>query len=108
MGSSQPADEPDEPRRPDGSHEFRRTESSESVEYRRQAGTAVNESFRPAPAESRRNTTPEAAADSGEECGGDGDESESRRADELTESRRSDDVDDANESRRNDDGNEDG
>lgn len=107
MGSSQPADEPDEPLRPDGSHEFRRTESSESVEYRRQAGTAVNESFRPAPVDSRRNTTPEAAADSGEECGGDGDDSESRRA-ELTESRRSDDVDDANESRRNDDGNEDG
>lgn len=102
IGSSQPADEPDEPLRPVGSHEFRRTESNESVENRRQAGTA-DESLRPAPVDSRRNTTAAAAA---ADDGG-GDDSESRRV-ELTESRRNDDVDDANESRRNDDGNEDG
>jgi len=79
------------------------------VEYRRQAGTADKESFRPAPVESRRKTTPDvaAAADDSEECGGDADNSESRRA-ELMESRRRDVVDDANESRRNEDGNEDG
>lgn len=109
MGSSQPADEPDDPLRPVGSHEFRRTESNESVEYRRQAGTADKESFRPAPDESRRNTTPDAAetAEDSEAFGGDADDNESRRA-ELMESRRRDVVDDANESRRNEDGNEDG
>lgn len=103
MGSSQPADEPDEPLRLLGSHEFLRTESNESVENRRQEGTT--ESLRPpAPVESRRNTTP--AADEG--AGGGGDDSESRRPAELTESRRNEDVDDASESRRNEDGNEDG
>lgn len=59
MGSSQPAEEPDEPRRLVGSHEFLRSESNESVENRRQAV----ESLRPPPAaDSRRNTTPD--------CGG--------------------------------------
>lgn len=101
MGSSQPADDPDEPLRAVGSHEFLRTESSESVEYRRHAGMADDESLRPAPVDSRRNIT---LAD---DSGGGGDDSESRR-DELMESRRNEDVDDVNESRRNDDGNEDG
>lgn len=100
MGSSQPADEPDEPLRAVGSHEFlRTTESNESVENRRHAGIA-EESLRPTPVDSRRNTTPD------DDDGG-GDDSESRRA-ELRESRRNEDVDDANESRRNDDGNDDG
>lgn len=95
MGSSQPADEPDEPLRLLGSHEFLRNESSESVENRRQAGTA-DESLRPAAVESRRSTTkPLAAAD--DDGGG-----------EDSESRRNDDVDEADESRRSDDGNEDG
>lgn len=102
MGSSQPADEPDEPLRLLGSQEFLRTESNESVENRRQAGTA-EESLRPVPVDSRRNTTP--AADNGVDGGVE--DSESRRA-ELMESRRNDEVDEANESRRNDDGNEDG
>lgn len=101
IGSSQPADEPDEPLRLVGSHEFLRTESSESVENLRHAGMA-EESLRPAPVDSRRNTTPD---DSG--GGGGGDDKESRRA-ELMESRRKEEVDDANESRRNDDGNDDG
>lgn len=94
MGSSQPAEEPDEPLRLLGSHEFLRSESNESVENRRHAV----ESLRPTTpaADSRRNTTP--VPDGGV------DDSESRRG-ELTESRRGDDAD---ESRRNDDGNADG
>lgn len=102
MGSSQPAEEPDEPRRPFGSHEFLRNESNESVENRRQDGCpGADESLRPAaPDDSRRSATP------ADDETGDGD-NESRRA-EWTESRRNDDVDDADESRRNDDGNEDG
>lgn len=101
MGSSQPADEPDEPRRPFGSHEFLRNESNESVENRRQDGCpAADESLRPAPDDSRRSATPV------DDETGDGD-NESRRA-EWTESRRNDDAVDADESRRNDDGNEDG
>lgn len=101
MGSSQPADEPDEPLRLLGSQEFLRIESNESVENRRQAGTA-EESLRPAPVDSRRNTTPAANG-----VGGGVEDSESRRV-ELTESRRNDEVDEANESRRNDDGNAEG
>lgn len=87
MGSSQPAEEPDEPRRLLGSQEFLRSESNESVENRRQAVESLRP---PTAADSRRNTTPD---------GGGVDDRESRR---------NDDADDADESRRNDDGNEDG
>lgn len=94
--SSWPADDPDDPLLL-GSQEFRRTESSESVENLRQAA----DSLRPVPEESRRNTTPGAE---GATVGGD---SESLRpVGGLVESRRNED--DAPESRRNEDGKDDG